>query len=590
MPNTRRPIPAHLSYLFLTTIFLLSCGRGGGGSTGPGSIPPQLILPPTACTCDADCSGQEDAYCHPHYGVCARNDCDTDAECPAGPQGPRVCVNHACVVPQCLVDADCPTVRFGGLQINQVCNQYRACRIPWFADNCPLPGQTLRDGQCVIDRSGCGPAGVCGNGQREVGEQCDDGNALTEACAYGETECQVCAADCSLEAGAVSYCGDGRVDAENLEECDGDGAACPSGLCGIGCRCAIGTDLDNDADGVPNLRDNCVDQPNPEQEDTDGDGQGDACDSDDDNDGLSDADEGIPDATYGCASDPLSPDSDGEGLSDGQERGRGLNPCNSDTDGDQVSDLDDAFPLNPSESGDSDSDGVGNGADNCPALANPGQEDADQDGRGDLCDNCLEMGNADQADGDGDARGDLCDNCPGMANPDQADGDADGAGDACDLCPEGDDLADQDGDGSPDACDPCPGDAANDADQDGLCAGQDNCPTLANADQADLDGDTRGDLCDNCPEDPNPGQQDSDGDGVGDACEPVLCGPLQCVFGPPCQGDADCGPCEACSDGIGFPQNRCIYRQACASQADCSALLNRCDTAASCDLTAGVCR
>jgi predicted extracellular nuclease len=40
-------------------------------------------------------------------------------------------------------------------------------------------------------------------------------------------------------------------------------------------------------------------------------------------------------------------------------------------------------------------------------------------------------------DEDGDGAGDDVDNCPGLANPDQADSDGDGLGDACDACPIG---------------------------------------------------------------------------------------------------------------------------------------------------------
>ena len=61
---------------------------------------------------------------------------------------------------------------------------------------------------------------------------------------------------------------------------------------------------------------------------------------------------------------------------------------------------------------DTDNDGFLYRADNCPDLANPGQEDSDEDGVGDGCDNCVFFANPDQADADGDGVGDACDNCP----------------------------------------------------------------------------------------------------------------------------------------------------------------------------------
>src|SRR6266446_5920630 len=107
-------------------------------------------------------------------------------------------------------------------------------------------------------------------------------------------------------------------------------------------------------------------------------------------------------------------------------------------------------------------------------------------------------------DSDGDGIVDVCDNCPGVANPDQADADGDGAGDLCDPCPH---------DGSPDI------DGDGYCGDPGKCAACDNCPFTYNPDQADRDGDGVGDLCDNCPDVPNPDQADSDGDGLGDACD-----------------------------------------------------------------------
>ena len=57
-----------------------------------------------------------------------------------------------------------------------------------------------------------------------------------------------------------------------------------------------------------------------------------------------------------------------------------------------------------------------------------------------------------------------------------------------------------------------------DSDGDGVLDSEDNCPSIANADQADEDGDHVGDACDPCP--PFADTTDSDQDGVPDACDP----------------------------------------------------------------------
>ncbi|MBT8102487.1 MAG: family 16 glycosylhydrolase [Gammaproteobacteria bacterium] len=87
----------------------------------------------------------------------------------------------------------------------------------------------------------------------------------------------------------------------------------------------------------------------------------------------------------------------------------------------------------------------------------------------------------DPLDGDGDRIPDVLDNCPAIANGDQADNDGDGRGDACD----GDD------------------------DDDGVGDTEDNCPLIANPGQEDFDGDGVGDACDD----------DDDGDGVSDQAD-----------------------------------------------------------------------
>ena len=58
-----------------------------------------------------------------------------------------------------------------------------------------------------------------------------------------------------------------------------------------------------------------------------------------------------------------------------------------------------------------------------------------------------------------------------------------------------------------------------DSDGDGLIDSQDNCPTVANPDQADNDQDGVGNVCDNCVDRNNPFQVDTDADGYGDVCD-----------------------------------------------------------------------
>jgi hypothetical protein len=140
---------------------------------------------------------------------------------------------------------------------------------------------------------------------------------------------------------------------------------------------------------------------------------------------------------------------------------------------------------------DSDGDGVLDGADNCPGLANPDQANADGDLYGDVCDPCPGSPSQDVSDDDGDGIPNACDNCPKVQNADQANLDNDSLGDVCD--------SDDDNDGTPDT--------------------SDNCPRVSNAGQLDQDGDTRGDACDNCPLNRNVLQEDQDADGVGDVCD-----------------------------------------------------------------------
>ncbi len=187
---------------------------------------------------------------------------------------------------------------------------------------------------------------------------------------------------------------------------------------------------------------------------------------------------------FGHGTDPCNPDTDGDGLLDGEEVRLGCNPCNVDTDDDGVSDYDElhADPPTDPTNFDTDGDGMPNGWERRNGL-NPNDpsdaaQDADQDGLVNLDEYRLgtDPRNPD-TDGDGRLDGEEVHGNP-KTDPLNSDTDGDGLSDGAELArnPPTDPLnPDTDGDGIPDGWEvehgynPLdPGDVSADSDGDGI--------------------------------------------------------------------------------------------------------------------------
>ena len=315
----------------------------------------------------------------------------------------------------------------------------------------------------------------------------------------------------------------------------------------------LGTDPanpDTDGDGISDK-----DDPEPLDGglnvDSDGDGIIDLIDKDDDNDGYDDLLE------LELGTDPKNPeefpeDQDGDFLPDAKEKELGTDPTNPDTDGDGIQDGEDDFPLDPESSTDTDGDGIPDQLDpdddndgvldqNDDFPLNPSESvDTDGDGIGDNNDpdddndgysDVTEIiggsdpkdPNSTPGDRDDDQLSDPQETIIGT-DPDDPDTDDDGFNDGEDPAPldplneiltndfDGDGIPndidpDDDNDGVPDVKDRFPFDPTESSDLDGDGIGDNKDP--------DRDGDGINNTSDRFPFDPNE-SKDNDNDGIGD--------------------------------------------------------------------------
>jgi hypothetical protein len=255
------------------------------------------------------------------------------------------------------------------------------------------------------------------------------------------------------------------------------------------------------------------------------------------------------------------------------------------------------FDMEPEP--DSDSDGVRDSADGCPATPGgtngvDGCPDSDGDGVRDLDDACPGTHKGPNGvngcpDSDGDGVRDSADGCPATPGGTNGlngcpDSDGDGVRDLDDACPgthKGPNgvngCPDSDGDGVRDLDDSCPGtpkgangiNGCPDSDGDGVRDLDDSCPGTHKGPNGvngcpDSDGDGVRDLDDSCPgthKGPNGvnGCPDSDGDGVrdqDDAC-PQTPGASSGGAGCPGGGDGSTTVPDGDEDGIGDSEDDC---------------------------------
>ncbi|MBX3044509.1 MAG: OmpA family protein [Candidatus Kapabacteria bacterium] len=275
---------------------------------------------------------------------------------------------------------------------------------------------------------------------------------------------------------------------------------------GLGFSYYILGDADYDNDGLSNSRERELGT-DPYNPDSDGDGLKDGEEvyiyytdplkPDTDGDGLTDYDE-----IFTYKTSPVKSDTDSDGLNDGEEVARKTDPNNPDTDGDGLLDGDEVNkhqtdPLNP----DTDSDGLSDGDEVMKYNTNPKAKDTDGDGLDDGDEINKYKTNPTNPDTDGDGLNDGAEILTHKTDPLKPDTDGDGLSDGDEVLTHKTDPLNKDTDG------------------DGLSDGDEVHKYKTNPlnEDTDMDGLKDGDEVNKYKTDPL--NKDTDGDGLSDGEE-----------------------------------------------------------------------
>ena len=352
---------------FINPIKIAGCIGLLGGTACADSLAQLFTISTDFCPapdldCDRNSICSSDDECN-MFGICKPQIFDnTGMDCSEEVLGYPICTSDPQVILRRVCNGEC-------LPVFDECPDGTTCSGPPNLARCGSCGDGVTDfdepflEECDdggVDTFKCDADctnAVCGDdyANKSADEACDGIDLNGNTCESLGLEGGVLACNdaCGFDFSGCFVCGNGKLDKEIGEECD-DGVE--TFVCNEDCtraRCGDGkvnkARFEECDDGNNNPNDGC-DECKLVAKDSDGDGVSDdderengtdPNDPDTDDDGVDDGDE------RDNGTDPNDPDTDDDGVDDGDERDNGTDPNDPDTDDDGVDDGDDPDPKDP---------------------------------------------------------------------------------------------------------------------------------------------------------------------------------------------------------------------------------------------------